>query len=553
MYYSSFGMLALILHSIINYEYLWNSKYKTVYLPSRRYRSFLIVVGIYYISDILWGFLYEFGDVSLVYTDTLVYFLSMGLSVLLWTRFVVAYLDQKGAFGRFITYAGWIIFSFLIASLLVNVFCPFIFRFGEDKSYYPGYGRYILLALQVVLFVLTSINTLVVAIKNEGRERIRNKTIGVSGLMMSVFIVLQTLFPLLPLYAIGVLIATCLIHIFVEEDVKLDHALELREARKEVEREHMETIREKQKNITFSRIAESLASKYDLIYYVDTVDNSYVGYASNDFYGRLEVKTSGDDYFKEVTEYLEKRLYYKDRERVFTFTNKDYLKTALENQKQFTADYRLVMDGKIVYKRVFVRESNSGEHFIIGYEDVDEEIRREMEHRKELHDEKVLARQDELTGTKNKTAYAEHEQFLQENLDMDKTCKPFAMVVCDINDLKLINDTIGHKAGDDYIRSASKLLCDTFVHSPVFRIGGDEFVIYLSGEDYIAREELVGRLRVKVFENMIKKDGPVIAVGLGIYEAGQDMRVSDVFDRADKMMYVNKHELKEEKNSNKNE
>ena len=60
----------------------------------------------------------------------------------------------------------------------------------------------------MVLFIFTSIYTLVVASKSTGRHKTQNRTIGVSGLIMSVFILLQSLFPLLPFYAIGCLLAT---------------------------------------------------------------------------------------------------------------------------------------------------------------------------------------------------------------------------------------------------------------------------------------------------------------------------------------------------------
>ena len=70
---------------------------------------------------------------------------------------------------------------------------------------------------------------------------------------------------------------------------------------------------------------------------------------------------------------------------------------------------------------------------------------------------------------------------------------PFAIVVCDLNGLKFVNDTLGHKAGDERLKQASKVICDVFSHSPVFRNGGDEFVAYLSGRDYDDRQKLMDK------------------------------------------------------------
>ena len=60
----------------------------------------------------------------------------------------------------------------------------------------------------------------------------------------------------------------------------------------------------------------------------------------------------------------------------------------------------------------------------------------------------------------------------------------FAAVLFDINNLKLVNDTQGHNAGDTYIRKATHIICQYFSHSQVFRIGGDEFAVVLEGQDF---------------------------------------------------------------------
>ena len=68
------------------------------------------------------------------------------------------------------------------------------------------------------------------------------------------------------------------------------------------------------------------------------------------------------------------------------------------------------------------------------------------------------------------------------------------VAVCDVNSLKAVNDTLGHKAGDEIIRRACSLICNTFKHSPVYRIGGDEFAVILSGRDYERRQELLSEM-----------------------------------------------------------
>lgn len=107
-----------------------------------------------------------------------------------------------------------------------------------------------------------------------------------------------------------------------------------------------------------------------------------------------------------------------------------------------------------------------------------------------------------------------------------------------------INDTLGHKAGDDYIRSACKIICDNFKRSPVFRIGGDEFVVIVQEDDYASIEELMGRMNDHNTEALLK-GGVVIACGMSRFN--NDDCVATVFERADQNMYDNKAALKERK------
>jgi hypothetical protein len=96
MYYASFGILAVLLHIIINQRILRDHIDKTTQASYYRYRQFLISILVFYISDLLWGFLAEAKIRILIYADTWLFFATMALSVLLWTRFVVAFLDERG-------------------------------------------------------------------------------------------------------------------------------------------------------------------------------------------------------------------------------------------------------------------------------------------------------------------------------------------------------------------------------------------------------------------------------------------------------------------------
>ena len=74
MYYSSFGLLSIIIHVIINIEGLRKPQDPSLEPIRVYYRRFLLGVMLYYISDVLWGFLYDTGIVALAYADTVLYF-----------------------------------------------------------------------------------------------------------------------------------------------------------------------------------------------------------------------------------------------------------------------------------------------------------------------------------------------------------------------------------------------------------------------------------------------------------------------------------------------
>lgn len=321
---------------------------------------------------------------------------------------------------------------------------------------------------------------------------------------------------------------------FILGVLNIDKEVHIRQETEKLERERA----------IFNQIAESLAANYDVIYYVDSETGSYTEFTSKTIYGNYEIPETGNDFFAESQSNADMLVHPKDKVRVQSVLTRDYLISVLEDKKQFSTDYRLMIDGQPQYTRLTVMWSGDRIHFIIGVENVNEEVRREKEQMLALKSANEMARRDELTGVKNKNAYQELEETIQQTLDKGVDYLAFGLLVCDLNDLKTINDTLGHKAGDEYIRSACKIICNVFAHSPVFRIDGDEFAVLLSEKDYSDREELLLKLRGQVLENRAKAEGPVIATGLAVFDPQKDSKVSEVFERADNEMYENKKQLK---------
>ncbi len=303
---------------------------------------------------------------------------------------------------------------------------------------------------------------------------------------------------------------------------------------------------DREKSVTYTQIAELLASHFDLIYYVDCRSAHYAELSAKQISGELKVQEEGDDFFGAANKNADRLVYSEDRDRIKLFLDRDHLISQLEARRQLSEDYRMNLDGgKLQYTRMTVTYSFDHSHFVICVENRDKDVQREKEHLSALATANEMARRDELTGTKNKTAYQEMETELQRQIE--EGTASFGIVVCDINGLKLINDTEGHKAGDDYIRASSKLVCNVFRHSPVYRIGGDEFVAVLRGQDYVNRESLIATFRRQVEENVRMGEGAIVASGLAEYLPSEDHGVLDVFNRADNEMYEVKARLKQDK------
>ena len=152
-----------------------------------------------------------------------------------------------------------------------------------------------------------------------------------------------------------------------------------------------------------------------------------------------------------------------------------------------------------------------------------------------------MANTDSMTGVRNKHAYSGDEASINRMIEAGELEK-LAVVVCDVNGLKIINDTQGHAAGDQLIKDACALICKQFAHGAVYRIGGDEFVVILQGKGYDTMREAVSEMNRKVEAN-ISENAVVVSIGYSVLER-EDQQLRDVFERADQMMYERKKELK---------
>lgn len=296
-----------------------------------------------------------------------------------------------------------------------------------------------------------------------------------------------------------------------------------------------------------NQIAFSLAAHYLCVYYVNINSGRYIvftGEARQDD-KNFDLPPEGENFFTDCLKNAPLFIHPGDLETMTKAYDKAALLNRLAKQDHFSIAFRTQINGIEKHMRHVVILCKDKRHVVCCLEDVEAEYQEKQKQLKNLQSEKLLARTDELTGVKNSTAFKEHVDKLDEQIfeaAENGTAKPeFAVVMCDINDLKQTNDTKGHNRGDEEIQATSKLICDTFQHSPVFRIGGDEFVIVLTGKDYQQRDFLMNVFKDVLEANRKSHKGPDVAAGLAVFDpANGDIKFLDVFQRADRLMYENK-------------
>ena len=309
------------------------------------------------------------------------------------------------------------------------------------------------------------------------------------------------------------------------------------------ERESLALKQKASKSELYGQIVMALAERYDALYMVDLETNHYVQYKSERVFCELSIALEGDDFFNQLKKDALSVIYKEDIPLIVNALDRYTLLKELNDNGVFSLTYRLnTPKGPLYVNMVAVYADKK--HIVISVTNVDAQVRREQKIREEVSAAYEKARRDDLTGIKNKTAYGEFEAKLNKQIQSGENVK-FAIALCDVNCLKTVNDTLGHIAGDEYIRSASRLVCQTFAHSPVFRIGGDEFVAILRGSDFENRERLEKKFTEAVKEN-VDQHKVVVACGISVFDKEHAQDVSSVFERADALMYKNKMRMKNE-------
>lgn len=300
--------------------------------------------------------------------------------------------------------------------------------------------------------------------------------------------------------------------------------------------------------LTYTGIMQAICRNYESLYYVNIKTFEYQEFVSNGSFKSLKVQRHGKDFFEDSANEIPKVIYVTDRRKLLDFMKKETIMPDLLERKTMSIRYRILVNKTPVYyqMKVVPAADNDQDHYLFAIQNIETQVEKENQYTERLRAAAEMANTDGLTGVKNRLAYEKAEEIMNSEITSG-VMNPFSICVFDVNNLKKMNDKYGHEAGDELLCDASKMICSFFSHSPVYRIGGDEFAVILIGADYFDRKTIISAFRKKCLANNKKSDSVVIACGLAEYDFNKDKLLEDVFARADKEMYLNKKKLKENK------
>ncbi len=281
---------------------------------------------------------------------------------------------------------------------------------------------------------------------------------------------------------------------------------------------------------TYSRI-NALTKGFICIYTVDPDTGHYVEYSATRDYAGLNLPKEGEDFWAQSRKASVQHVYSEDVEKFQTMLTRDKVMVEIRDNGLFTVQYRMILDGEPTYVscQAALVEEKDGPQLIVGINNIDDQVRREQDYERKLAAARSRANLDTLTGVKNRMAYDSMSQNLARQIEDGQSVR-YAIALCRVLGLGHVNQTQGKDAGNRLIREGCAIICNTFKHSPVFRVGGDQFAAIAQGHDYETIDALAEALKDSNRKNR-ESGGAVIACGIARYDGSGS--VAAVFERAD--------------------
>ena len=279
----------------------------------------------------------------------------------------------------------------------------------------------------------------------------------------------------------------------------------------------------------------------------------------------LELLKESEEKYREILETIEEGYYEVDLAGNFVFFNdslckmlgyesneiknlnyKEIHKNPDEVYKVYNRVYRtgepeksagwsvITKDGREIFIEISVTLRRDDENKPIGFRGVTRDIT-ERKHREEKLE--YLSLHDQLTGLYNRTFFIEELNRLTFS-----RAYPISIISADVDELKKVNDTLGHAAGDQLIQACGNVLSNSLRKSDILaRIGGDEFAVILPHTDEPTAKKIAERIRFNVAAYNEKQPVFSLSLSLGWATAtNKGVGLEEIYKKADKLMLSEK-------------
>ena len=217
--YSSIAILAMVIHLIINFNLIVTRPTKA--RAAIEYRVFLAGIFAYYMVVAGWGIFAGLGWTRTLYVNTMLYYFAIALSVLLWCRTVIVFIDLRKLVVLLVRWFGYGLMGMYIVLLAVNIYNNCLFHFDANGNYHAGPLRLILFYPLIALNAVMAFLVLAKIFRCQNPSaRGKYMVVFVFCLTMVMAIMLQIKWPRWPFYALGCLIGNCFVHIFLVESIR---------------------------------------------------------------------------------------------------------------------------------------------------------------------------------------------------------------------------------------------------------------------------------------------------------------------------------------------
>ena len=210
---------------------------------------------------------------------------------------------------------------------------------------------------------------------------------------------------------------------------------------------------------------------------------------------------------------------------------KEFMENSKEPKQYITEGQQVCKNGDLIWveKSRKYQYNSDGDIVSVG-------VIRNIEERKKMEKHLLyISYHDQLTGLYNRRFYEEELKRLDTKRNF-----PLTIVMGDVNELKLINDSFGHGMGDELLRKTAEVMKNGCRADDIIaRLGGDEFVIILPKTDTFETEQIIKRINDMSSKGKVGNIDISISFGYAT-KSNEEENIQDIFKYAEDLMYQHK-------------